>query len=483
MEYLYSEEVSPCLYETHGLCDQVTLRVHKDSTKEIKGALRAQEDWSKQVGPIDEYYGGLGDHYSFIRVTVPECLPERLEIISYANEYAFLYDDEMEKLESQPKGSSMHGILETFGPHALSGDVGPATPPEKRLQAQILLEMIAIDRPRAITSMKAWARFVQLAAETRKLRFETLDEYIPARVIDAGELIWYGTLTFGMGLTIPDNELDIAMKLARPGYVVLGLTNDLYSWNKERKAAEMAGEDTVFNAIWVIIREKGVNEEEAKEICSDVIRKYMTDFTEMVEGALQDLSLSRDLRRYIEAVKLSCIGNLWSQFFPPKPGFTEADIPPLDGKVFLITGGASGIGYELAKILFHKNGRVYIAGRSEEKAQHAITEIKRTLPEGKTGGILEYLHLELDDLTTIKATVESFKAKEQKLHVLWNNAGVSRPPVGSVSKQGIELQLATNCLGPFLLTQLLLPCLQAPDSSSGLTADPPSHYLDLQPIC
>ncbi|KAI0541385.1 short-chain dehydrogenase [Xylaria digitata] len=156
---------------------------------------------------------------------------------------------------------------------------------------------------------------------------------------------------------------------------------------------------------------------------------------------------------------------------PPKPDFTEADIPLLDGKVFLITGGASGIGYELAKILFHKNGRVYIAGRSEAKAQQAITEIKRTLPAGKTGGILEYLHLELDDLESIKATVETFKAKEQKLHVLWNNAGVSRPPVGSVSKQGIELQLATNCLGPFLLTQLLLPCLQVPDSP-GLTVDP-----------
>ena len=72
-----------------------------------------------------------------------------------------------------------------------------------------------------------------------------------------------------------------------------------------------------------------------------------------------------------------------------------------------------------------------------------------------------YLLIDLQNLTTIKPAVESFKNKEAQLDVLWNNVGVWLPPLGSVSKQGYELQLATNCLGPFLLTQLLLSCLQA----------------------
>ena len=67
--------------------------------------------------------------------------------------------------------------------------------------------------------------------------------------------------------------------------------------------------------------------------------------------------------------------------------------------------------------------------------------------------------MHLDDLTTIKLAVEAFTAKESKLDVLFNNAGVSLPPVGSVSAQGHELQMATNCLGHYLLTQLLLPTL------------------------
>lgn len=69
-----------------------------------------------------------------------------------------------------------------------------------------------------------------------------------------------------MALTIPDEEHEICMDLSRPGYVVLGLTNDLYSWDEENCAAEQAGQDYVFNAIWVIMCEQNVDENEAKSI-------------------------------------------------------------------------------------------------------------------------------------------------------------------------------------------------------------------------
>lgn len=92
MKFQYSDVVEPSSYETEGLCDGIPLRMHKDPWKETRGATRAQEDWTKLVCPVGHYKGGLGATYSFIRVTVPECRPERLEIISYANEFAFLYD-------------------------------------------------------------------------------------------------------------------------------------------------------------------------------------------------------------------------------------------------------------------------------------------------------------------------------------------------------------------------------------------------------
>lgn len=105
MEFLYSEKVDPRTYETHGLCTGIDLRRHKDPMGEIKGAIRCQTDWSKLVGPTRNYKGTLGDPFSFIRVAIPESLPERLELISYANEYAFLYDGILAFFVFQPRKS------------------------------------------------------------------------------------------------------------------------------------------------------------------------------------------------------------------------------------------------------------------------------------------------------------------------------------------------------------------------------------------
>ncbi|KAK3985823.1 hypothetical protein QBC44DRAFT_344987 [Cladorrhinum sp. PSN332] len=525
MEFRYSEQVDPSLYETHGLADGIPLRVHKDPFSEILGSLRAQRDWDRHVSPLYRgYNGNLGKRFSFVRVTVPECLPERLETISYANEFAFLYDDEMETLDLKRLDRGVEGaeMLEAFegegeGAGALDyglnrGDVSLLRP-EKRLQAQAFAEMMAIDPARAKTSMKAWARFVQLASRTRLKPFDTLQEYIPARVIDSGELIWFGTLTFGMALTIPDEEMHICMELARPGYAVLGLTNDLYSWEKERDAAERQGQDYVFNAVWVIMKERSVGEEEAKAICADIVRDYVDEYRLIVDKTKRNTALSKDLRAYIEAVigtmrGIDCVygavgttfhflgtrlthrvmgggiaqtpcrrpGTLgtdtYRHFFPPKPTFSAQEIPSQAGKVFIVTGGASGIGFELVKTLYQKNGRVYIAGRSEEQAAKAIKEIQSasSTTTTTTTGTLEFLHLDLADLSSIKTSADAFKSKESQLHVLFNNAGVSQPPLGSLSKQGHDLQLATNCFGPFLFTRLLLPLLE---STASLSASKP----------
>jgi NAD(P)-dependent dehydrogenase (short-subunit alcohol dehydrogenase family) len=163
----------------------------------------------------------------------------------------------------------------------------------------------------------------------------------------------------------------------------------------------------------------------------------------------------------------------WSLFFPPKPTLTEANLPSQEGKVFIVTGGYSGIGFELCSILYQAGGKVYLAGRSEEKAQAAIEKIKALLPSKNNSqaaspkpGEIVFLSVSLDDLQTIKPATDKFLADESRLDVLFNNAGVSNPPQGSVSPQGHELQFATNCLGPHLLTQLLLPVLSRTAKSS-----------------
>jgi retinol dehydrogenase-12 len=129
-----------------------------------------------------------------------------------------------------------------------------------------------------------------------------------------------------------------------------------------------------------------------------------------------------------------------------------------------VTGASSGVGQELAQILYSKNAKVYIAARSSEKASKAIASIESAI--SKSHGELVFLHLDLDDLTTIKASANEFLSKEQRLDVLFNNAGVMRPPLGSKTKQGYELQIGTNNLAPFLFTKFLTPILVTTAKSS-----------------
>ncbi len=131
------------------------------------------------------------------------------------------------------------------------------------------------------------------------------------------------------------------------------------------------------------------------------------------------------------------MGVAWSQFYPPSPTLTERNLPNQKGKVFIITGGASGIGLELATILYQAGGKIYIAGRSRVTALQKIEAIKSSVRDASSAGQLEYLPLDLSDLNTVKASVASFKSKESKLDVLWNNAGVSLPPPSAVSRNKV----------------------------------------------
>ncbi|RGP74024.1 hypothetical protein FSPOR_1719 [Fusarium sporotrichioides] len=148
----------------------------------------------------------------------------------------------------------------------------------------------------------------------------------------------------------------------------------------------------------------------------------------------------------------------FSQLFPSKPAYTEDNIPSLNGKVFLVTGGTNGVGLELANILYSKGGRVYLPCRSATKAAKTISDIQASHPEST--GNLETLPLDLNDLASVAVCASAFLAKETRLDVLWNNAGISYVPHDELTVQGYEPQMGVNCLAPFLLTKLLLPVLK-----------------------
>lgn len=136
-----------------------------------------------------------------------------------------------------------------------------------------------------------------------------------------------------------------------------------------------------------------------------------------------------------------------------------AQVPNQAGKVILVTGANSGIGFEAAKVLLSKGAEVVLACRSQEKGAAAVNEIKAAIPEAK----IELMSLDLASLDSIQKFTEAFKQKYSQLDILINNAGVMAPPF-STTADGFESQFGTNHLGHFALTGQLLPLLEAAEN-------------------
>lgn len=134
--------------------------------------------------------------------------------------------------------------------------------------------------------------------------------------------------------------------------------------------------------------------------------------------------------------------------------WTLVNIPDLTGKVILVTGGNSGLGYESVKAFSAKGAEVIMASRSIEKGEAARIEILKAYPKGN----IKVKQLDLGELDSVRKFALEFTDSYKKLDVLLNNAGIMMTPYFT-TKDGFEGQLGTNHLGHFALTGLLLDTL------------------------
>ena len=131
--------------------------------------------------------------------------------------------------------------------------------------------------------------------------------------------------------------------------------------------------------------------------------------------------------------------------------WTEKNIHDQTGKVAIVTGANSGIGYETARALAQKGATVILACRNLEKGETAVSKIRQQAPNAD----LSLIQLDLTDLSSVRQFAQVFKAQYKRLDMLINNAGVMNTPF-TKTKDGFELQFGTNHLGHFALTGLLL---------------------------
>ena len=127
----------------------------------------------------------------------------------------------------------------------------------------------------------------------------------------------------------------------------------------------------------------------------------------------------------------------------------------LTGRSFLVTGANSGIGRALVEALAAGNGRLVLACRSEARTAPVLEALRSRHP----GVDATLLLLDLADLSSVRSAAANFLATGERLDVLVNNAGVAG--TRALSADGFDLTYATNHIGPFLFTNLLLPRLLA----------------------
>jgi NAD(P)-dependent dehydrogenase (short-subunit alcohol dehydrogenase family) len=152
--------------------------------------------------------------------------------------------------------------------------------------------------------------------------------------------------------------------------------------------------------------------------------------------------------------------------------WTEHDIPDQTGRVAVVTGANSGIGWDTSRALAQKGATVILACRSLPKANTAANRITALKPSGK----VVVMPLDLGDLESVQTFADQFRAQYDRLDLLINNAGVMMPPYGK-TVQGFEQQFGINHLGHFALTGLLLDMLNQTPNARVVTVSSGMHQV------
>jgi NAD(P)-dependent dehydrogenase (short-subunit alcohol dehydrogenase family) len=155
------------------------------------------------------------------------------------------------------------------------------------------------------------------------------------------------------------------------------------------------------------------------------------------------------------------------------PDWTIHDIPPLTGKLAVVTGATGGLGYETALALAGAGAEVVLAGRDHAKGHRALDGICACHPDA----LISYETLDLASLASVAAFATRFAALYGTLDILINNAGVMAPRRRQTTADGFEMQFGTNYLGHYALTARLLPMLRRSNAPRVVNVSSGAHRM------
>ncbi|GIC93128.1 terpene cyclase [Aspergillus udagawae] len=284
----YSTLIDSSLYDREGLYPGMDLRRHMAG--ELK---RLVLSGPKKTGAA-----------CFISGAVPECHPDRMEIIAYALEFGFIHDD---VINTDVNDASLDEVGHALDQSQTGKIEDRGSDGKRQIVTQIMREMMAIDPERAMSVAKSWSSRVRHSSRRKEdTNFKTLEQFVPYRALDVGYMLWNGLVTFGCAITVPDEEEEEAKRLIIPALIQASLLNDLFSFQKEKNDA------SIQNAVLIVMNEHGCIEE-ARDILKKRIRLECANYVHNVKETNAWVDVSDELKRYINIMQYTLSGNAaWS---------------------------------------------------------------------------------------------------------------------------------------------------------------------------
>ncbi|KAI1179631.1 terpenoid synthase [Nemania sp. FL0916] len=287
------------------------VRIHKEDSHINQCALNARKNFKDFAHNTEFRSHSAGPHGNFFSTCWPNGKTERLKLATEIIESLWLYDDVMEDVDHA-------GAVEV---HASVRDTltGAEKPSKRNMIATLfkdfgtrLNQMDKHGAPKVLGSLKEYLDNY----DSQKTPFDTIQKYTEYRILNVGYGIMDSFMQWTMGLHLNEAETDEAHEFYMSAGRVMGLTNDLYSWNVERTEAVDAA-DRKWNAVPVIMQQYDLREEDASVFLRGLIVHHEQVTRKLGQTLLRRFDYSQTMTKYVESVSLMLGGNcFWSSTCP-----------------------------------------------------------------------------------------------------------------------------------------------------------------------
>ncbi|KZL76602.1 geranylgeranyl pyrophosphate synthetase [Colletotrichum incanum] len=316
--YPYSIPVDRETVVKSGALTTLPVRIHKHDDLADAGAICLTGDWGRIMkdGQDKKSNGSpciVGNWGSFIW---PESIPDRMGLLCYLLDVGCFHDDACEEMSiaaAHAEHLDLDAAMDVEDNRSLSNDSRSAK--TKELVSMAILECVKVDRVGALRMLEAYRKKWLAIMETYNTEeIDNLDDYFFSRANNGGMGAYYAMLEFSLGIVVTDEEYEMMATPIKHVERCMLLTNDYWSWPREREQAKTQEAGKVFNTVWFLMKQEQCSEEEAKLKVADMVAAEEAKWVDAKQRIYKEHpNLRPDLMKFLENLHTALAGNdYWS---------------------------------------------------------------------------------------------------------------------------------------------------------------------------